>query len=151
MHHIILSTNISVFLHNEKGQRISRQTALPLWYPVNTQRLTHTNQTDPHRPMFEHERFDMTQQLPQLLELHLRVLVYLREFTLTERELLDRSEHAILVKGVMDMWGLGKVQLGVRFRPVHACALMSFDFKKVRLRYLRRSRPDNIHIRWVRG
>ena len=97
------------------------------------------------------ERFDVTQQLPQLLELHLRVLVYLREFTLTERELLDRSEHAILVKGVMDMWGLGKVQLGVRFRPVHACALMGFYFEKVSLRHMRRSRSDDIHIRRVRG
>ena len=140
-----------VLLHNEKGQCISRQTALPLWYPVNAQRLAYTNQTNPHRPMSVDERFDVTQQLPQLLELHLCVLVHLREFTLTERELLDRSEHAVFVKGVMDMWGLGEVQLGVRFRPVHACALMSFDFKKVRLRHLRRSPPDDIHIRGIRG
>jgi len=124
----IFNQDFTSFLYNEEGQRISRQTALPLRYPVNTQCLTHTNQADPHRPMFEYERLDVTQQLPELLKLHLRILVDLHKFTLTERELLNRRERAVLVKTVMNVWGLGEVELGINFRPIQARAAVGFNF-----------------------
>ena len=102
-----------VHLRIEKGQCISRQTALPLRYLVHTQRLTNTNQADSCRPVLEHERSDVTQQLPQFLEPLLCALVHICEVTLAERELLDRSEITVLVKGMMNVWGLGEEQLGI--------------------------------------
>ena len=74
----VLNKDFTVILRNEKGQRVSRQTTLPLRYPVDTQRLTDTNQADPHRPMPEHERLDVAQQFPQLLESNLRDLIHVR-------------------------------------------------------------------------
>ena len=98
-----------VLLHDEKSQRILRQTTLSLRYPIYAQCLPCANQTDPHRPMLEHERFDVTQQLPQLLKPHLRILVHTHEFTLSERKLLDRRERATFVKGVINMRCLREV------------------------------------------
>jgi len=127
----------AVVLRNKKGQRILRQTLLPLRYPVHTQRLSHTNQADPRRPMFEHERSNATQQLPQLLEPHLRIFVYVLELTFTEHELLDRGEGPALVKGVMNVWSLGEVQLGVRLRPVQVSSVVGLDLDEVCLRHPR--------------
>lgn len=87
--------------------------------------------------MLEHERFDVTQQLPQLFKPYLRVLVYTSKFTLAEHELFDSSERSMFVIGVMNMWGLGEVELGVRFLPVHGRFPVCFDFEKVGLGYLR--------------
>ena len=69
--------------------------------------------------MLKHEQLDIPQQLPQLLEPRLRVLVHFREFGLAEHELPDRSERTLLVIGVVNVWGLGEVQLRVRFLPIH--------------------------------
>ena len=44
-----------IILRNEEGQCILRQTTLTLRYPIYAQRLTHANQADPRRPVFEHE------------------------------------------------------------------------------------------------
>lgn len=86
--------------------------------------------------MFEHERLDITQQLPQFLEPLLRILVHFHKLTLTEHKFLDRSERATFVKGVINVWSLGEVELGIRVRPLKVCAAMGFDFEKVRLRHL---------------
>ena len=87
--------------------------------------------------MFEHERLNVTQQLPQLLEPHLRILVYVHELTFTENELLDGGEYPIFMKGVMNVRSVGEVQLGVRLRPVQVSAVVGLDFNKVCLRHLR--------------
>jgi len=65
--------------------------------------------------MFEHKWLDITQQLPQLFEPNLRSLVCFHELTLAECKLLDVRECVVFVISVMNVRGLGKVQLGVHF------------------------------------
>lgn len=76
--------------------------------------------------MLKHEGPDVLQQLPQLLEPCLRVLVHFCQRTLPEHEFLDGGERAVFVIGVVNVWGLGEVQLGVRFLPVHGRATVGF-------------------------
>lgn len=86
--------------------------------------------------MFEHERLNVTQQLPQLLEPHLRTPVYVHELTLTEHELLDRGKYPISVEGVMNVWSLGKVELRVCLRPFQVWVAVGLDFNEMRLRHI---------------
>lgn len=76
--------------------------------------------------MFKHEGLDMAQQLLQLFKPLLRILFYVCKFPLADRELFDTGECTVFVKSVVNVWGLGKVQLGVRSWPVQTIAAVGF-------------------------
>ena len=87
--------------------------------------------------MFTHERLNVNQQLPQLLEPLLRLLVYLCGHVLTKPELLYGGKRAIFMKGVVDVWNVGEIELGVRCRPLQTRPAVGLDFEQVRLRHIR--------------